>query len=394
MREMNHTIGCGLRSPAILIVLLPLLLFGRALRPGRVLSSADILFVFPPWHQLDSDVTPGNGLLSDPMFQFQPWLIYADREIHAGRFPLWNPDALAGAPLLGNAQSAVMFPLSWLAYLFPLPTALGLAAIAKLLIAGLGMYWMLRVLGLRALAATAGALAFMFNGFLVVWLEWPVSSVGVFLPLLVGLIERLRRSLSWRYAGGLALVIGIQFLGGHPETSFHILFVAACYGIYRMRGVGGMGFLAKLATAGALGVLLAGLQLLPFFEYLSHSAIFFFRAQGVRPGLPLRAALVFLMPNYFGTPVHRNFWGPGNYNEIAGSVGVLPLIVASCALLGGWHRRGTGFFFALAIFSGAAIYGFWPVPWLLSKVPGFSRDVNSRLLLALDFGLAALGGRA
>ncbi len=118
----------------------------------------------------------------------------------------------------------------------------------------------------------------------------------------------------------------------------------------------------------------------------------FHRKRIILSALHLRAMIVLWIPNYFGNPVSRNFWGPANYNEIAGSVGLIPWVLVPCALLGAWIRRETRFFLGLAIFSGAAIYSVPPLPWLLSILPGFSTAANARLLLVLAFSLAALCG--
>ena len=392
LRALTAAVRRAIRSPVTLIILLPLLVFGRALQPNRIFSAADNLFLGYPWYSLDPTEQPYNSLLGDVTFDFQPWQIFASREIRSGRFPLWNPHAYAGAPLLGNAQSALLFPFSALTYILPIRVAFGLEPILKITTAGLSMYWLLRVLALQQLPALAGGLAFMFNGFLIVWLGWPVSNVGIWLPLLVALAERLRQTGTWRYAEWLALVICIQFLGGHPEVSFYVLVVTTYYALYRARGPNPVRFLLQFIVAGVLGGLFAAVQLLPLFDYLSQSAVFFHRKGVILPTLPLRAIIALWIPNYFGSPISRNFWGPVNYNEISGSVGLIPWVLVPCALLGAWSKRESRFFLGLAIFSGAAIYSVPPLPWVLSTLPGFSMAANSRLLLVLAFSMAALSG--
>jgi hypothetical protein len=368
-------------------------MFGRSLWPGRVFSAADILFLFYPWRALEPSSVAQNALLSDRTFVFEPWLTYCSGQIRTGRFPLWNVHAYAGAPMLGNFQSALLFPFTALAYVVPVQTALGLIAILKVVTAGLSMYWMLRVLMLEPLAAAAGALAFMFNGFIIVWLGWPVTNVAIWLPLLVGLTERLRETGAWPYGGWLALTVGVQFLGGHPETSFFIIVLTGCYALSRVRGPAARRFIAQFVVAGAIGGVIAAVQLLPFFDYLARTSVFFYRQQShLVMALPARSVVALLIPNYFGSPASQNFWGPWNYNEISGSVGVLPWILLPCALLGGWARRETSFFLGTAILIGLVVYGISPFPWLLSTLPGFSVAANQRLILLLDFSLAVLGG--
>lgn len=347
MRERIEQRWRALDWPVILITLLPFLMFGRSLWPGRVFSAADNMFLFYPWRALEPSAVPQNSLLGDRTFAFEPWLMHASRQIHSGHFPLWNVHAYAGAPLLGNFQSALLFPLTALAYGLPVQTALGIIAILKVATGGLSMYWMLRVLMIQPLAATAGALAFMFSGFMIVWLGWPLTNVAIWLPLLIGLTEQLRETGTWRYSGWLALIVGIQFLGGHIETSFFVMALTTCYALSRVRGPWVGRFIAQFGAAGAIGALIAAIQLLPFFDYLGRSSVLFYRQQKhIASVLPLQAVIALFIPNYFGSPVSRNFWGPWNYNEISASVGVLPWILAPCALIGSWARRETKFFFA------------------------------------------------
>ena len=99
-------------ASVVTLLLLSFLALGRALLPGKVLSSADNLFLLQPWKGLAPDVQPGNPLLSDAAFLFQPWLIYAAGEIGQGRIPLWNPHVFAGSPFFTNPQRALLFPLA------------------------------------------------------------------------------------------------------------------------------------------------------------------------------------------------------------------------------------------------------------------------------------------
>jgi hypothetical protein len=391
-RKLGEQQSRRLGWPIMVIFLLPLLMFGRAFQPGRVFSAADNLFLSYPWKALEPGAVPQNALLGDRAFVFEPWLIYASAQIRSGFLPLWNTHAYAGAPLLGNSQSALLFPLTALAYAVPVETALGLAAILKMETAGLSMYWMLQLFRLEPLAAASGALAFMFSGCMIVWLGWPITNVAIWIPLLVGLTELLRETGAWRYGGWLAVVMGVQFLGGHPETSFFIVVLIVCYALHCARS-SGWHFVVQFVVAGTTGLLLAAVQLLPFFHYLAHSSVSYYRhqAHGLT-GLPPHAFMALLIPNYFGNPVSKNFWGPGNYNTINGSAGLLPWILAPIALVGGWYRRETKFFFGAAMLLGLLLYNVPPLPWLVSKLPAFSAAVNRRSMVLLAFSLAALCG--
>ncbi len=65
---------------------------------------------------------------------------------------------------------------------------------------------------------------FAFGTFFVVWLAWPLTSVYAFIGWTLALTELVIRRPGRLTVAGLAAVVGLQFLGGHPESSFHLLF--------------------------------------------------------------------------------------------------------------------------------------------------------------------------
>ena len=64
---------------------------------------------------------------------------------------------------------------------------------------------------------------------MVTWLSYPHMSVWTFLPWLLLLTDRLVRRPSLLAGAGLAAVVGLQFLSGHAESSFHVLMAAAAF---------------------------------------------------------------------------------------------------------------------------------------------------------------------
>jgi hypothetical protein len=42
--------------------------------------------------------------------QVLPWWNYQAQEMHAGRFPLWEPHQWAGQPLIGQTQPGTAYP--------------------------------------------------------------------------------------------------------------------------------------------------------------------------------------------------------------------------------------------------------------------------------------------
>jgi hypothetical protein len=380
-------------SAAAALVLIPFLALGRALCPGKVLSPADNLLTMYPWEALAPHSTPANGLLSDVTMMFHPWLIYAGEEISRGRFPLWNPHSFTGAPFFANPQTALLFPLTALAYVLPAPLALSLIPILKLATAGLTMYWFLRVVSVGPPAAFVSALTFMLNGSLIAWLQWTNSTPAIFLPLLLGLTERSRDTATLRPVALLAAVVALVVFAGYPPGLFMCLLAASAWALSRARGAaGGAGrFLLRYAGSIGLGLGLGAVQLLPFLEYMQESAVLAKRALWMpASSLPARSLVAFLMPYYYGSPTSRDFWGPWNFNEIAVSIGLVPWVVLPVALVVGWRDPRARFLAVMAAVVGTILYGFPGSDVVRAALPGVSFVIGQRLAPLLVFAVVAL----
>src|SRR5579859_3376643 len=217
-------------------------------------------------------------LLGDVLFwglsslQFYPWRQFAVSELQAGRLPLWNPYNGAGAPLLANYQSALLYPPNLLSFfLIPGPQAMGLLAVAHLFWAGLGAYLYGRELALPRFACAAGMLAYALNGAVVARLgTQPMVDVAAWLPWLLLAAERILRRPSPSTAALLTVCAALQLLAGHAQWTFYSLLLVAVYVFYRMfvTPVGIVRFrtLALIGGSIALAFGLAAIQLLPTAE--------------------------------------------------------------------------------------------------------------------------------
>jgi hypothetical protein len=355
-RAREDLVACVLLGAIVLV------LFGHAALAGLVLAPTDNIFLTPFFApEAPPDFAhPGNPLLLDQVYQFVPWRRFSWEALRQGRLPLWNPYSHAGAPFVATMSSAVFYPINVLLALLPFEQTFAWSAFLKLWTAGVLTYLLARRYGLSWPASGVSAVAFMLSGFMVVWLGHPHTNVAVWFPglMLLGelLVTARNRAERLRYSALLALVIGVQFTGGHFETSGDILIAFALYYLLRWvqvvlpapepRRVKLSKLLLLPIGAGVLGAGLASIQLLPFLEWLPLSTEFHARLskagfQLLNLGfwrsffyLPL---LVF--PNLYNNPTwssppYRSFlpWGQ-NFNEEVLYVGVLPLIFAIMALL-------------------------------------------------------------
>ena len=359
-----------------------------------MLSPADNLLTAWPWKSVAPDAVPANPLLADVSAQLHPWLIYAAREIAEGRFPLWNPHAFGGAPLFGAAQAQLLFPLNALAYVLPATLALTLIAILKTALAGLTMYWFLRGMPVAGPAALLGALAFMWSAAMVVWLHSPFTSGLAIVPVVLGAIHRLRTRGGTRWIAVTAVAVALVILAGYPQGLLYTVLVALAWALTLAPGAPGgpWRFLGGAGAGIALGVVLGAVQLVPFVEYLRESAVTAYRAEWVPfMRLPARAIVTLFLPQYYGTPGGRDYWGPFNFHVIAVAVGVAPWLVLPVAVVAAWRDRAAAFFVVLAAFSAAMLYGA-PGAQALAQIPPFSMTGNLRFGALLVVALAVLAG--
>jgi len=202
-----------------------------------------------------------------------PLAFYHRESFWRGEIPLWNPYNDCGLPFLAQWNTLVLYPLSLLYLLFPLPWSLGVFCLGHLFIAGMGMYFLAhRWTNNRLAAAVAGAV-FAFNGLTWHALMWPndIAALG-WMPWVVLALEN-----GWRLGGRALAVAGLagamQMLAGAPEVILLTwVFVGA---LWLMEFVAGeVSRLSLLLRASVVGVMVAGLaaaQLLPFLELLAHS---------------------------------------------------------------------------------------------------------------------------
>ena len=150
-----------------LFVLFPFLLFGRALLGGEVLLPVGNLPGVFPFRQLPPSERSGLGLQRDLVHQIAPWQLAVRRALADGRWPLWNADAGAGMPLMGDPQSQAFQPLVMAGYPFDLWAGVGITASLRVLAALVFLFLLLRRLGLGEPAAVLGGLAYGLGGFLL-----------------------------------------------------------------------------------------------------------------------------------------------------------------------------------------------------------------------------------
>jgi uncharacterized membrane protein len=316
-------------------------------------------------HRMYIDRPAGHGYGDSDMVRFHhPLAIYLHEELRRGRLPVWNPYQLAGEPLLATQSAALLYPPGVLLRA-ALPPARGLEvhALLHLVIAGFGMSLLTGRLGLGAPARLAASLAFMLSGpVLRLLYQVPCLSTVVWTPMMLWAALGLIREGRVPWAGALAVVSSLAFLGGYAQGFVYqaqLTIVFAVVGLVlwvppreRWRRVALGGGSVALWTG-----LVAG-QLLPTLELAGQGTRSF---TGVTPRQAALASigpaelvrgLLGLAPETADT-MSRDFYQ--HWNVASVSVLVLPLLL--CGLAARSLRPHWAFFGSITAAAGAFMLG-------------------------------------
>mgnify|MGYP001323177159 FL=1 len=395
-----------------------------------------VLLVYAPL--LLTNRVLGSG---DAFTYFTPYRDYANAALRAGQLPLWNPYLFLGAPFLANPQTAIFYSLHWPLVGLDAAASLKATLALHLWLAGLGAaLYVRRVAGLGWLAALVSGLVFSLSGYLgaragqvnqvsaAAWLPWLLTLLEASAPrwrlAADGRLQRPAPALQGLPWVGLALLVALQLLAGHTQTSFialtGLMLAALWPGLVSLgAGLGaglrraprpplGPGLRAASGRAAAAlgavaaGFLLAAVQLLPTLELsgLSIRSGGLAWREAVSFSLQPRGLLLTLLPSVDETLAAR-FATPA-FGEYVAYVGVAGLLLA---LLGvavwrnaagrrpaasPWGLAGAlalvGFFLALGAYN--------PLYYLLVQVvPGFDLfRAPARWMLLYTLGVSLLAG--
>ena len=360
----------------ILLVGLPLcllfaLFFGEIIFAGKLYDGGDIARIYLPQR------------------------VELKRTLVQRELPWWTPYGGAGYPLLAEGETGALYPLNWPLYIW-LPPEIGLTVsiVLHYLIGWLGFYAFGRWLRLSRAAAFLGSTVWTFGGFQVAHLSHvSIITASAWLSWMFALTHRLlgdSTTRRWSYAAGLALVVGLQFLGGHAQVSLLGLLALGALAVYRARAAsGGLAWrrLGLWILSLSIGALLAFPQLWASFELGQLSqrggglTDDFFTSYSFHPLL----LLTYLSPFVLGNPY------PQGSVEIMGYVGLFPLILGLFAIRRS-GKRYCLFFLGLAIAGLVFSLGRWnPLYRFLRHVPILNLfRVPARYLYWTSFGLAVL----
>lgn len=328
----------------LVIVLATLPFLGPTLFPRKIFIAGDV----------------GGSDFTDFVYASRAFLT---QKLTAHRLPSWSGNIGFGYPLLAEGQIQTFYPTTLLYLFLPPGTAFNLSLLLTLAILGIGTYLYGRFNRLQPLPALFAALAFTFSTSITMrWKHPAILSVISWFPFELLCLEAwLRRqkvglttSQFLRSTSLLGLLIGLQLLAGHPQSTLYSLTILALYtftGVtlnrlkteeksvaiidnllikYWLQGI------LLLISAIVLGLLLASPQTLATLELSGFTSI---RKLSYRESMPfpfkLKHLITFLVPFSFGDPSLLAPYLKFNPQELVWEICVYPGILSAFAFIVG-----------------------------------------------------------
>lgn len=320
---------------------------------------------------------------------------------------LWEPNIWGGFPVAADQQTTTWYPLALL-FSF-LPHAWNLYVLSAYVLASCFTYAYVYQLARSALAGFVSGTIYGLSGFMIAHLgHTTMIHNAAWLPLIIWSFENLRQRLGARWILTGAAAIALSALAGHPQIFAYTLCLGGAYVAFAgwRAPAGRWRFYATSLAITILGIGLAGVQLVPAIELGGAS----WRAQSsfaefVTYRFPLKQIPTLIFPflyggapsavygvRYFGEwPSSQNGWG---ITEVAGYVGILPLLLAMCGLFARplkWYVR---FWAAVALAALLLTLGnATPVAFLLFQIPVIKLfRAPARHFFEMSFAVSILAG--
>jgi hypothetical protein len=373
-----------LAAPVLVAVLC---IFGPFTTDPALLFSGLATDLRPGWLPGFGTADPNMGITSDALGK------RAVLEILSGTLPLWDHLEGLGAPLLGSMQPAALFPPT---LLLLLPHGQVIEQTFLQFVAGLGTYLFLRSFGLGRTAALAGGVLFELNGVFAL-LRNAVFNPVAFLPWLLYVVEALRQrgTCSWRarlpFIGLGALAAALALYAGFPEVVYLyalLIFAWVAVRAAAMPLVQAARFLASLAAAALLGLVIAAPVLLAFVDFLPEAVIGFHAGEDLPQSSLLPTSLLLsLLPWVYGPIAGAPVLAAAtSWNGMGGYLCLMPALLAIAGLYCGRRQAICWLMAAWSLASIAASHGapvlyplFLHVP--LVKLTLFFRYLDSGWIL-------------
>lgn len=309
---------------------------------------------------------------------------------------LWDVLLFGGFPMFADPQVMMWYPVEML--FSHLPGGWNLFVISAYVLASSFMYGYVYAITESRLPAFASGLVYGMSGFMMAHLgHTGIIQSAAWIPLIIWSLEMLRRKWSpfWFAAGSLA--ISCCFLAGHTQIFFYSMLLGTAYAatLGWTAPVGRRRYYLHVLLLLSLGVGLAAIQIIPTAELAGYSVRKTYSfAEFITFSLPPRQLLTLLFPFVFGSDPTTPYYGEWNSTELAGYVGLLPLMLAAAGCAAERRNRLSLFWLVAGLIALLLALGdATPLARLAYFLPVNNRfRAPARHLIELTFAASVLAG--
>jgi len=212
--------------PILIIVLIVVIFFGKAIFFDKVIVPADLLFKELPWKLYSNgDIQIQNHTLRDIIVGSYPIETFISKQLKSGTFPIWAPELGCGTPIYATGSEDTINLRGLLLWLIDdVSLAHNLLPILYIFLAGIFSYIYLVSIGISKPAALVGAIAFMLNfHFMSQLLHGNVVGASLWLPLIFLFLDRFNLKRHYINVGLAGLFIGFAILNGTIQSMLFII---------------------------------------------------------------------------------------------------------------------------------------------------------------------------
>lgn len=348
------------KYPVIFLVLLVIALQYQFFLFGKVPIPADTLVgAYFPWLDykwgFQVGVAVKNPPISDVFSQFFVWKYLIVDQMKQGFWPLWNPLAFSGTPILATYHSAALLPFNLL-LLLPKYYGWAIFILTQTLAAALGMYFLAGFYSKNPVIKIAAACVFSLSGLMTTWLEFGtgVWAAGM-LPWIFLSLEKYWQSKKVRFLYLQTISFLILFLAGHAQLTFYssALFLIYLFYLFLNQKEKNKNMLFLPIFFWGLAVGMVMIVLLPAY-YQTNVSVRGSEAysKSFNFGLnPLYELIRLFAADFFGNPTTYNHWDIISYHEQSSFLGTMTLPLILPFILKRFRTRTISFWMAIFFIS-------------------------------------------
>ncbi|MDM8542431.1 YfhO family protein [Desulfococcaceae bacterium HSG9] len=397
--------------PILFLLLLTIIFFYPVIFQGKTFYAFDTLLDFLPWLSYFHNFHAHNSLITDPVNVGYPFHHFFSTCLKQKILPLWNGANFCGMPHASGfvPQSNPIFIVTCI--FFPLSIAHDILLWFHLFGIGLFMFLYLKKVGLKTCPSLIGAIAWMFNGYIMVWFEFENTPIlACSLAASLYFIECWLKTRTRWHVICLTIAVALAVSSGFAHLIIYQILFIGIYLTYRLvleskRTVSFQSLnrndLLNFGIAVLFGIFISANFITTYLSFLDdpQRSVIAFDELFQKTGQLLPKYLATLIfPDFFGTPVENNMFTPhfegmhpyNNYNELCIYTGTMTLLMVLVCIPFIFKKKYISFYLLTSLITltmamGSIIY--YP---MAKFIPGLSYSTPTRILYIFGFSMAVL----